>query len=248
MDVVIENLNGKTALITGGSRGIGRGCAEVLAQLGTNVVINYKANDKAAQETYVLIKNRGGRITVVAADVSNEDDVKNLIRVAEKTFGLIHILVNSAGISYPCSYEKTTLEDWDKILSNNLRSAFMVTQAVIPGMMSAKWGRIINLSSTAASTGYRPLGPAYTASKAGILGLTRYYAAALAKDGITSNAIAPSMVDTEMAKRDLKADPAAWPLGRFATVEEVSSVVKMLVFNDYITGQTIYVNGGRYST
>ncbi len=231
-------LEGKTALVTGGSRGIGRSCVLALADMGAEVIINFKTNLKAAQEVYDIIRERSGKVILWQSDVS---------QYAGLTLP-VHILVNNAGISYPCSYEKTTEEDWERFISVNLKSAFLMTQAVIPGMQAVKYGRIINISSTAAASGYRPLGPAYTASKAGLMGLTRYYAAALAKDGITVNTVAPSMVDTDMANSDLKADPASWPHGRFAKPEEISSVVAMLVMNEYITGQTIYVNGGRYPT
>ncbi len=248
MDVVMENLNGKTALITGGSRGIGRACVEALAKLKANIVVNYKSNEVEAIKTCDSIRKMENKVLLVQADVSTISEIAILINAVQKAFGSIHVLVNNAGISYPCSYEKTTEGDWDKFINTNLKSAFLMTQAVIPAMQKDGWGRIINISSTAAASGYRPLGPAYTASKAGLMGLTRYYAAALAKDGITVNTVAPSMVNTDMAVSDLKANPESWPYGRFATPEEISSVVSMLVMNEYITGQTIYVNGGRYMT
>jgi 3-oxoacyl-[acyl-carrier protein] reductase len=140
-----------------------------------------------------------------------------------------------------------TEQDWDEVLTVNLKSMFLVTQAVLPGMRQCKWGRIINLSSVAAQLG-GVIGAHYAASKAGAIGLMHSYAALLAEEGITANAIAPALIKTEMITSNPKARPDLIPIGRFGTVEEVADVVVMLACNGYITGQTISVNGGWYMT
>jgi 3-oxoacyl-[acyl-carrier protein] reductase len=163
----------------------------------------------------------------------------------ERGLGGIGILVNNAGISRPQPLTEITEQDWDDVLAVNLKSMFLVTQAVLVGLRQRAWGRIINLSSVAAQTG-GVIGPHYAASKAGVLGLTHSYAALLAKEGITVNAIAPALIATEMVTGNPKARPDLIPVGRFGTVEEVAEVVVMLASNPYITGQTINVNGGWY--
>jgi 3-oxoacyl-[acyl-carrier protein] reductase len=141
--------------------------------------------------------------------------------------------------------EEITEADWDEHLNVNLKSAFLVTQAVLAKMREQRWGRIINISSVAAQIG-GVVGPHYAASKAGMLGLTRAYAHVLAKEGVTANAVAPALIDTEMVRANPRATPSLIPVGRFGTAEEVASVVVMLVENGYITGQTINANGGWY--
>ncbi len=139
--------------------------------------------------------------------------------------------------------EQITESDWDDLIDTNLKSCFLVTQAFLPAMRARKWGRIINLSSVAAQVG-GVVGPHYAASKAGMLGLTHYYASYLAAEGITVNAIAPALIETDMVRANLKASPARIPVGRFGAVDEVSDVAVLLATNGYITGQTINVNGG----
>ncbi len=168
-----------------------------------------------------------------------------MVRQVESQLGPVAILVNNAGITRPQPIDEITEQDWDEVLAVNLKSVFLVTQAVLPGMRAAKWGRIINLSSVAAQTG-GVIGPHYAASKAGIQGLTHSYAALLAKEGITVNAIAPALIETDMMRDNPRATPALIPVGRFGTVDEVADVVVMLATNGYITGQTINVNGGWY--
>jgi len=163
----------------------------------------------------------------------------------EQELGPISILVNNAGISRSQPLDQITERDWDEILTVNLKSMFLTCQAVLPGMRQRRWGRIINLSSVAAQLG-GVVGPHYAASKAGCLGLTHSYAALLAKEGITVNAIAPALIETEMVTRNLKATPERIPMGRFGKIEEVAEVAVMLAGNGYITGQTINVNGGWY--
>ena len=243
----MNSLTGKIALVTGSSRGIGRGCAVALAEAGADIVVNYRTREEAARETCSLIERLGKRALPFRADVSRASEVGRMMETLEREMGIVQILVNNAGIATPKPWDRLLEEDWDEVIAVNLKSAFLMTKAVLPGMRARRWGRIINLSSGAAQTG-GIVGPHYAASKAGLLGLTHGYASLLVKEGITVNAVAPSLIQTEMTSQDLKADPKFVPLGRFGTIEEVAEVVVMLAKNAFITGQTIYVNGGRYMT
>lgn len=168
-----------------------------------------------------------------------------MISRIQSELGPVHIVVNNAGIARPQPIDEITEADWDELIAVNLKSAFLVTQAVLPQMRRARWGRIINMSSVAAQFG-GVVGPHYAASKAGMIGLTHSYANLLAKEGVTVNAIAPALIETDMVTSNLKARPELIPVGRFGGVEEVAEVVVMLAANGYITGQTINVNGGWY--
>ena len=153
--------------------------------------------------------------------------------------------MNNAGIARPQKIEEIAENDWDEILRVNLKSCFLMTQAVLPGMRARRWGRIVNVSSVAAQVG-GVVGPHYAASKAGMHGLTHYYAAHLAGEGICVNAIAPALIDTDMVRANPKATASRIPVGRFGAVDEIADVAVMLAGNAYITGQTINVNGGWY--
>ncbi len=241
----MSGLDGKTALVTGASRGLGRAIALALAGAGADVALNYRERDSEAQEVCRQVVKMGRRALAVRADVSLSDEVTRLVRTVEAELGTITILVNNAGISRPQTMEQVTERDWDEVLTVNLKSVFLVTQAVLPAMRAGRWGRIINLSSAAAQTG-GIVGPHYTASKAGIIGLTHYYAARVAQEGITVNSIAPALVLTAMVTDNPVARPDILPVKRFGEVEEVAEVAVMLARNGYITGQTINVNGGWY--
>ena len=238
-------LDGKVALVTGASRGIGRTAAVALEKAGATVAVNYRTRVQDAEAVCREIQDMGGRAVALQADVSIAADVIRMVKQVESQLGPVAVLVNNAGITRPQPIHEITEEDWDEVLAVNLKSVFLVTQAVLPGMRAAKWGRIINLTSVAAQTG-GVIGPHYAASKAGILGLTHSYAALLAKEGITVNAIAPALIETDMIRDNPRATPALIPAGRFGTVDEVADVVVMLATNGYITGQTINVNGGWY--
>jgi 3-oxoacyl-[acyl-carrier protein] reductase len=242
-----NELTGKIALVTGSSRGIGRAAVVALARAGADVAVNFQHREAEAQAACREIEGIGRRALPVKADVSKAAEVARLIETVENGLGRIDILVNNAGISRPQPLSEITEQDWDDILTVNLKSMFLVTQAVLPGMRQRKWGRIINLSSVAAQLG-GVIGPHYAASKAGAIGLTHSYAALLAKEGITANAIAPALIETEMITSNPKARPDLVPMGRFGKVEEVADAVVMLACNGYITGQTISVNGGWYMT
>jgi len=237
-------LKGKVALITGSSGGIGKGAAIELAKSGASVVINYIADKSAAESVLKEINSGGGRACIIQADVSKPGDVERLVIESAHTFGDIDILINNAGIAKIQSFEKVSESDWDEIIRVNLKSVFLVTNAVLPTMRKRRWGRIVNISSVAAHTGGL-VSPQYTASKAGIIGLTRYYANVLVRERITVNAVAPALIETDMLK-NTKIDPKLIPLGRFGTIDEVVSAVMFLVQNGFVTGQTIDVNGGLY--
>lgn len=238
-------LTSKIALVTGASRGIGAAVAVALAEAGADVAVNYHQRAEDAAQVCSRIRELGRRALPVQADVSRLAAIRDMIEKIEDALGAVSILVNNAGIAQPKKIEDVTEQDWDHILDTNLKSTFFVTQTVLPGMRKQGWGRIINMSSVAAQTG-GVVGPHYAASKAGMLGLTHSLANLLAKEGITVNAIAPALIETEMVTSNPKASPAYMPVGRFGRVEEVASVAAMLAENGYITGQTINVNGGWY--
>lgn len=238
-------LTNKIALVTGASRGIGRAIAIGLAQAGADVAVNCRSRQNEAEETCAEIQKLGRRAVVAQADVSLAADVARLVATVEAELGPVAVLVNNAGITRPQPITEITEADWDEILAVNLKSVFLVTQAVLPKMRAARWGRIINLSSVAAQTG-GVVGPHYAASKAGIIGLTHSFGNLLAGEGITVNAIAPALIETEMVTGNPNARPDLIPVGRFGAVEEVADVAVMLARNGYITGQTVNVNGGWY--
>lgn len=241
----MDELSGKVALVTGASRGIGRAVALALAKAGADVAVNYRQSDEAARQVCSLTQDLGRRCIALKADVSISNQVERLVNTVQKELGAVQILINNAGIVHRAPLDQITEQDWDNVMAFNLKSAFLVTQAVLPAMRERRWGRIINMSSVAAQTG-GITGPVYVASKAGIIGLTHSYASLLVKEGITVNTVCPALIETDMVTKDLKARPDPIPMGRFGTVEEVADVVLMLARNAYMTGQTINVNGGWY--
>jgi 3-oxoacyl-[acyl-carrier protein] reductase len=243
------DLRGKIALVTGANRGIGRAIAAALGSAGADVAVNFRSDEDEATAKAVCsqINGKGRRSIAVKADVSVGKEVSCMVAAVQQQLGNISILVNNAGITKPQPIDEITEADWDLIHNVNLKSMFLVTQAVLPAMRKQRWGRIINLSSVAAQLG-GIIGPHYAASKAGAIGLTHSYASLLAKEGITVNAIAPALIETDMITSNPKARPDITPVGRFGTVEEVAEAAVMLTRNGYITGQTISVNGGWYMT
>ena len=241
----MEELGSRVALVTGGSRGIGRAVSIALAKAGADLAVNYRSRAQEADEVCAEIRKLGRKAFPVRADVSQSAEVKRMITAIGTELGAVEILVNNAGIASPKKLEDIGEADWDEVIAVNLKSAFLVTQAVIAEMRRAKWGRIINVSSVAAQTG-GVVGPHYASSKAGMIGLTHSYASRLAKEGITVNAVAPALIETEMITANPGARTELIPVGRFGTVDEVAEVVVMLAENGYITGQTINVNGGWY--
>jgi 3-oxoacyl-[acyl-carrier protein] reductase len=236
-------LTGRTALVTGASRGIGAAIALALAEAGANVAINYRDRAAEANSVAAAVKAIGPEAIVVAADVSNTEAVGAMVQQTRDQLGSIDILVNNAGIALIRGLDDLTEADFDQTIAVNLKSVFLCTQAMLPHMRAQHWGRIVNISSGAAR-GAGGVGVHYNASKAGLEGLTRGYAARLVKQGITVNAVAPSLIETDMVRSGVASSPARIPLGRFGTSEEVASIVIMLVNNEYMTGQTVPLSGG----
>jgi 3-oxoacyl-[acyl-carrier protein] reductase len=247
LDHATPTLAARVALVTGASRGIGEAIALALAEAGAAVAVNYKSRAADADAVRDRIRALGRRSIAVAADVSIAAHVQRLVAEVHAALGPIDILVNNAGIARPQKLDEITEGDWNEIIDGNLKSCFLVTQAVLPDMRGRRFGRIINLSSVAAQIG-GVISPQYAASKAGVLGMTRYYARHLAREGITVNAIAPALIETDMVTSNPNARPDLIPVGRFGSVDEVSDVAVMLAGNGYITGQTINVNGGWFPT
>src|SRR6201981_2745793 len=241
----MKDVTNGIALGTGGSRGIGAAVAIALAKAGADVAVNYRERADAANAVCSEITGMGRKATAVQADVSVAADVRRMVAEVEANLGGIDILVNNAAIAHPRKLEEITEAGWAEVLSVTLKSVFLVTQSVIGAMRLRKWGRIINLSSVAAQTG-GAVGAHYAASKAGIIGLTHSCASAFVKEGITVNAIAPALVETDMVTSNPNASPNLIPMGHFGSVHDVASVAVMLAMNDYMTGQTISVNGGWY--
>lgn len=237
-----SSLRGHVALVTGGSRGIGAAIVKALCDAGCAVAVNYRERAAEAGTLARAIVAAGGKALAIAADVSKADAVAAMVERASSELGPIDILVNNAGIAIPRGVDDLTEADFDATILVNLKSAFLCTQAVLPGMRARKWGRIVNISSGAAR-GAGSIGPHYNASKAGMEGLTRGYAARLVKEGITVNAVAPSLIETDM----MSGQPqliSRIPLGRFGQPEEVASAVMLLIDNPYMTGQTVAMSGG----
>jgi len=242
----MTELTHQIALITGASRGIGRAIALAFAQAGADIAVNYRTQ-AAAAAVCAEIAGLGRRSIAVQADVSQGSEVVRLVATVERDLGPPSLLVNNAGLAQPRSLDVLTEQDWDTSLAVNLKAVFLLIQAVLPGMRTRRWGRIINLSSVAAAVG-GVVGPHYAAAKAGLLGLTHAYAVLLAKEGITVNAIAPALIATDMLADNPRARSDLIPVGRFGTVDEVAPAALLLAGNGYITGQTLHVNGGWYLT
>ena len=241
----MDELRGKVALVTGSSRGIGSAIAVALARAGADVAINYRTRAADAKQVESELAALGRRCIAIQADVSLSGEVDRLVDAVRTELGPIDILVNNAGIARVQSIEEVTEKDWDELIAVNLKSCFLMTQAVLTDMRARRWGRIINLSSVAAHVG-GVVGAHYAASKAGMLGLTHFYASRLAREGITVNAISPALIETEMVTANLNATPDRIPVGRFGECDEVAEAALMLARNAYITGQTLHVNGGWY--
>jgi 3-oxoacyl-[acyl-carrier protein] reductase len=241
--LILKTLAGRTALVTGASRGIGRAVALSLAEAGAAVAVNYRERATDARDVVAAIRRDGGKAMDVAADVSDGRAVAEMVAAVERELGPVDVLINNAGLAIIRSIDDLTEEEFDRTISVNLKSAFLCTKAVLPGMRARKWGRIVNISSGAAR-GAGGIGPHYNASKAGMEGLTRGYAARVVKDGVTVNAVAPSLIETDMVRAGLASSPDRIPLGRFGTAEECAQAVLMVIGNAYMTGQTVALSGG----
>lgn len=233
--------------MTGGSRGIGRSIALALGAAGVRVAVNHRIDEKEPESVVNEIRAAGGEAISANGDVSSPTDVASIVDAVNAALGPVDILVSNAGIARPLPLDELHLATWDATFAVNLRGAFIVSSAVLPTMRKRRWGRLIYVSSTASRVG-GIVGPHYAASKAGLEGLMHSYARLLAAEGITSNAVAPALIETAMLGGNADASARHVPVGRLGTPEEVADVVMTLARNGYITGQTIQVNGGLYMT
>jgi 3-oxoacyl-[acyl-carrier protein] reductase len=247
---VVSSLTGKTALITGASRGIGRATAVRLARDGAKIAVNYKGNAAAAEETKRLVEQAGSTAALVQGDVSVDADADRVVKEALAFGGgKLEVLVNNAGTTRDDLLIRMTSEQWDTVLDLNLRGAFLITRAAMRPMMKQRYGRIVNVSSVAGVAGNA--GQAnYAAAKAGLIGFTKTVAREMASRNITCNAVAPGFVPTDLTNALIgqmeETIKKQIPLGRFGTVEDVANAIAFLVSDEasYITGQVLQIDGG----
>jgi 3-oxoacyl-[acyl-carrier protein] reductase len=240
---ISPDLHARIALVTGASRGIGAAIALALAEAGAAVAVNYRERADDAEAVAETIRRAGGKAFAVGADVSEAEAVATMIERVSVVLGPVDVLVNNAGVGLVRGVDDLTEADFDLTIAVNLKSAFLCTQAVLSAMRERKWGRIVNISSGAAR-GAGGIGVHYNASKAGMEGLTRGYAARLVKEGITVNAVAPSLIETDMMRARRDEVVPRIPLGRMGYPQEVAQAALLVIGNPYMTGQTVQLNGG----
>lgn len=247
----LGKLDGKTAVVTGASRGIGRAIALQLASEGANVVVNFSGSEQKASEVVQEIQNLGSQAIAVQANISDSDSVQQLMNAALEQFGAIDILVNNAGITRDNLLMRMKEDEWDDVINTNLKGVFLCTKAVTRQMMKQRAGRIINISSIVGVMGNA--GQAnYVAAKAGVIGLTKTTARELASRNILVNAIAPGFITTEMTDElpeDVKSSMLTQiPLAKLGKPEDIAKAVVYLASDDasYMTGQTLHIDGGMY--
>jgi len=243
------NFNGKTVIVTGGSRGIGRAIALDFAKSGANVVVNYNRSAEKAEEVVKEVEALGAKGLAVQCDVSNQEDVDKLLKEAVDTFGVVDILVNNAGVTKDTLILRMKEDDWDRVLDTNLKGTYMTTKIIGKHMLKKKQGRIVNITSVVGIMGNAGQSN-YAASKAGVIGFTKSIAKEFASRGITVNAVAPGFISSDMT--DVLSDEVkdsyakAIPLGKMGQPEDISNAVKFLCsdMSKYITGQVVQVDGG----
>jgi 3-oxoacyl-[acyl-carrier protein] reductase len=244
-------LEGKVALVTGGSRGIGRAIAISLAEAGANVVVNYAGNEAAAAEVAAHIESMGRKALVIKANVGNSSEVDAMVKQTLEVFGQLDILVNNAGITRDNLIMRMKDDEFDEVINTNLKGVFNCVRSVTRTMMKQRSGRIINISSVVGTMG-NPGQANYVAAKAGVIGLTKSAARELASRGITVNAIAPGFITTDMTDKlsdEMKAQLLLQiPLARFGQPDDIAKTVLFLASNEasYMTGQTLHIDGGMY--
>ncbi|MES1955672.1 SDR family NAD(P)-dependent oxidoreductase [Salinisphaera hydrothermalis] len=241
----MDDIQNRVALVTGASRGIGRGAAIALAQAGCRVALGYNRSADEARAAVTEIEKAGGAAMAVQADMADHDALNAMVDTVESELGPVEILVNNAGINPIYPLDEIDVARWNETLQINLTSCFVLSQRVVPGMRERGWGRLIMMSSVAAHIG-GVIGPHYAASKAGQLGLMRSYARMLATEGVTSNAIAPALIETDMIAGNDNITPDLIPVKRFGRVDEISDMVVHLARNAYMNGQTVNIDGGMY--
>jgi 3-oxoacyl-[acyl-carrier protein] reductase len=243
------DLTGKSALVTGGSRGIGRAIALALGACGAKVAVNYVSNAAAADEAVSAIKAGGSEACAIQGDVAQAEDAKRMIEETTGAFGALHILVNNAGLTEDDLLLRMSEEAWDRVMAIDLRGAYLCTKAAMRPMMRQRWGRIINVSSVAGLVG-NPGQSNYAAAKAGLIGFTKSVAKEMASRNITANAIAPGFVTTEMTDKLTDEQKGAVmtvvPLGRPATPEEIAPAAVFFASEEaaYVTGAVLAIDGG----
>jgi 3-oxoacyl-[acyl-carrier protein] reductase len=245
-----EGLEGRTALVTGGARGIGRAICQRLGNAGANVAINYASNQAAAEEAAKLVEAAGATAHLVQADVSSEQQVQEMVSQVRERFGPVDLLVNNAGVFDYVSHEETTVALWKRTLDVNLTGAFLVSWAVKPEMIERRFGRIVNISSIGGLRA-RQMSIAYAASKAGLIGFTKSMAEAVAGSNVRVNAVAPGLISTEIldgvAEEQLQDLITATPIQRIGEPAEIAELVVFLLSDraSFTTGQTVVASGGR---
>ena len=246
----LENLAGRTALVTGAGQGMGRAVAEALARRGARVAVN-DVRPEAAEAVAADLRARGAEAIALAADVTDAAAVRTMVARAASRWDGLAILVNNAGILRPTATADISEAEWDLVLGVNLKGTFLCSQAALAPMRTGGWGRIVNFSSTAGKSVSTLGGPHYTAAKAGILGFTRHLAREVARQGITVNAVCPGLIDTEMVRSTISPERVAayaggFPIPRLGTAGEVAELVAFLCSAraGYITGASLDINGG----
>ena len=244
------DLQDKVAVVTGAAQGIGRAIAQLLGRRAAKIVVNDISEQQAAT-TAAVIRKQGGTAIELIADVTNAADVERMISVVVRKFSTIHILVNNAGVLRPTRLPHISEAEWDLVLSSNLKGTFLCSQAVLPYFVEQRWGRIVNVSSTAGKSVSTLGGVHYTAAKAGVLGLTRAFAKEMARYNIRVNAVCPGLVNTEMVRNNVSSEQlqsfvAGFPISRMCEPEEVAELVSFLLSDgsNYITGASFDINGG----
>ncbi|KPI11545.1 3-oxoacyl-(acyl-carrier-protein) reductase [Actinobacteria bacterium OK074] len=243
------SLQGKVAVVTGGARGIGEGIATVLAAKGAAVAV-WDLNLEGAEKTVATIQEAGGTAVAVGGDAAEAGAVAEAVARTHEALGPVSILVNNAGITGYEPFTTLTEDSWDRMIRINLKGPFLVTQAIVPDMLEAGWGRIVNISSSSAQTG-APAMAHYASSKGGVIGLTRALAFEYIDKGITVNHVPPGFIDTPLVRQgpvDVDAVAAVAPMKRAGLPVDIAHAVAYLASEEasYVTGQTLSVNGGRY--